>query len=203
MLWVDAHVRWLILLGAIMSTSLTSFTWLIQPKLLNQGITANELVWLYTAQGAFGLLIGEFRRRRAKRVAKKQPQKPERELWPYEAFAVLIIAVGFIGSLAGTSNSWPGVVAILAAPILLRSFADRLQSVLLNRILPNKEKRAVEFSIVSAANNLTFAVVGTIMGLILDKGNVNAAIHIVAISMMWLGGLTLFIAYGTARSKST
>ncbi|MDX2775876.1 hypothetical protein PV379_00705 [Streptomyces caniscabiei] len=200
MLWTNAHVRWLVILGAIMSTSLMSFTWLIQPKLLNLGTTPDQLVWLYTLQGTFGLLIGEFRRLRAKRRI-GQPKKPQRELQPYEAFAALIIAVGFIGSLAGTSNGWPGIAAVLVAPILLRSFAEQLQSVLLNRILPDKDKRPVQFSVVSAANNLAFAIVGMVMGLVLDRHEVNAALHIVSVCVLWLGGFVLFIAYGTAKKK--
>lgn len=200
MLRTNTHVRWLVILGAIMFTSLMSFMWLTQPKLLNLGITPDELVWLYTAQGSFGLLIGELQRLWVKRAAKR-PKVPQRELQPYEAFAGLILAVGFIGSLAGTSNGWPGIAAVLIAPVLLRSFADRLQNVLLNRILPNKEKRPVQLSVVSAANNLAFAIVGMVMGLTLDRHEANVALHLVSVCTMWLGGIVLFIAYGTAKSE--
>jgi predicted MFS family arabinose efflux permease len=200
MLLTSAHARWLVILGAVMFTAFMSFTWLVQPKLLNLGVTSELLVWLYTVQGTFGLLIGELRRRLAKRRA-KLPEKPQRELQPYEAFAALILAVGFIGSLAGTSDGWLGIAAVLIAPVLLRSFADRLQNVLLNRILPNKEKRPVQLSVVSAANNLAFAVVGMVMGFTLDRHEANIALHLVSACTMWLGGIVLFIAYGTAKNK--
>lgn len=200
MLKDNVHARWLVILGAIMFTAFTSFTWLVQPKLLSMGATPNQLVWLYTAQGSFGLLIGEVRRRRAKRTAKRPP-KPKRELQPYEAFAALIIVVGFLGSAAGGSNSWMSVVAVLAAPVILRSFADRLQSVLLNRVLLNRGRRPTEFSVVSAVNNLAFATVGMVMGYTLSQENVDATLQIVSVSMMWLGGFVLFIAYGTAKSE--
>ena len=200
MLRTNAHARLLVILGAVMFTASMSFTWLVQPKLLNLGTTSDQLVWLYTIQGIFGLLIGELQRLWAKRKAKR-PKVPQREIQPYEAFAGLILAVGFIGSLAGTSNGWLGIAAVLITPILLRSFADRLQSVLLNRILPNKSKRPVQFSVVSAANTLVFAIIGTVMGLTLDQYEVDAALHVVSICVLWIGGFVLFIAYGTAKEK--
>lgn len=200
MLQTNAHARWLVILGAVMFTASMSFTWLVQPKLLNLGATSDQLVWLYTIQGIFGLLIGELQRLWAKRTANR-PKASQRERQPYEAFAGLILAVGFIGNLAGTSNGWPGIAAVLIAPILLRSFADRLQGVLLNRILPNKSKRPVQFSVVSAANNLAFAIIGTVMGLTLGQHEVDAALHIVSICVLWLGGFALFMAYGAAKEK--
>lgn len=200
MLLTSVHARWLVILGAVMFTALMSFTWLVQPKLLNLGITPNQLVLLYTAQGLYGLLIGEFRKRRAKRAAEHM-QSPQGESQPYQDFAGLIIIVSLMGVLAGASDGWLGIVAILVAPILLRSSADRLQSVLLNRVLRNPDRRPVQFSVVSAANNLAFAAVGTAMGLALDRDEVDTVLQLVSICTLCLGGAALFIAYGTAKRK--
>jgi len=153
----NAEVRWLVVLGSVLSTATYVTFWLSAPYYTELGI---PVIWFSAILAARSLWKAWLSHRF------KQRRRLERNMVSYALMASLVYAAMATGSL------WLAL-AVLAHDIVLALSQSPIEAKLNKHMLP--EYRATMNSLTGMVQQLTYSVAGPLTGLLADKAGLGTA----------------------------
>lgn len=167
------HLKWLVLLAALVNASALASMWMVQPDLKAAGIKVEWFGIVFAARALATIAIASVKDRWTVKLGVVRTQ------------GVLVLAIGGTACFAALPTSWTGAVAILAANAMAAALTDALLTIAINKHMEDiKHASTTSYSIISALQALVFVPISLGLGPISD--DLSPDLALVAITAVTL-----------------
>lgn len=180
-------IRWAVAVFVITGAASVAGFWLVQPLMIDIGISRGNFGWIYACQS---LCIALF----------TWVVKPLQKATPVVLWGWIGAVTGFGALAAGLSTGYVGLAIMLVGFSLSRAcLAACLGTYLFKRLGEDDVTRSIDISIVDAIQTLVFAAVGIGVGVIADGVSTQAACLVIGGSCIALNSIALFGLWRATR----
>jgi len=163
------HLKWLVLLAALVNASALASMWMAQPDLRAAGVNIEWFGAVFAVRATATFAVASFKDRWTIRLGTVRTQ------------ATLVLAVSSAAWFAALPTSWTGTVAILAANAVTAALTDALLTNAVNQHMKDiKHASTTSYSIISALQALLFIPISLGLGPISDTVSPNLALLAIA-----------------------
>ncbi|HJP95959.1 MAG TPA: MFS transporter [Candidatus Saccharimonadales bacterium] len=181
-------IRWAVASYVITGASTIAGFWLIQPRMLDAGISPRNFGWIYACQS----LCMVFFTWGTKALQRASPVV----MWGFIA-----IAAGIGALVGGLNTGHSGLVALLVGFSLFRACAAACLAIYLYKRLGEDDiTRSIDISIVDAIQTLAFGAVGLGVGFVADTASPETAYLVIGGGCLILNSVVLFRLWRATRA---